>query len=117
MNRRRALLLAAGGVFVALAVTTVAGTYALFSEFDAVPGNRAAAASVELGPGASGELALSYPPLVEGIVAEGELTVDYRGTVAADVTLSLDPGRATAPRGGTTRSGSRWSSRSTRRAR
>jgi hypothetical protein len=95
VNRRRALLVAAGGAFVALAVTTIAGTYALFSDFDAVPGNRVAAASVELGPGASDDLALSYPPLVEGVVAEGELTVDYRGTVAADVTLSLDPGRAT----------------------
>lgn len=92
MNRRRTLLLAAGGVFVALAVTTVAGTYALFSDFDAMPGNRVAAASVELGPGASGDLALSYPPLVEGVVAEGELTVDYRGTVAADVSVGLEPG-------------------------
>lgn len=95
MNCRRTLLVAAGGVFVALALTTVAGTYALFSDFDSVPGNRVAAASVELGPGASGDLALTYAPLVEDVVAKGELTIDYRGTVAADVTLRLDPGRAT----------------------
>ena len=100
MNRHRVLLLAAGGVLVTLAVTVVAGTYALYSDFDSVPGNRAAAATVQLGPGASDALTLSYPPLVEDVVAPGELTVDYRGSVAADVTLSLDPGATTSSTSG-----------------
>ncbi|WP_300007357.1 calcium-binding protein [Pseudonocardia sp.] len=95
MNGNRALLTAAGGVLVALAVTVTAGTYALYSDFDTATGNSVAAASVALGPGASGDLELVYPPLQVDVPAVGMLTVDYRGTVAADVTLGLEPGPAT----------------------
>lgn len=94
--RARALPVALGGLFLALGVTATAGTYALYSDFETTTGNRVAAAAVFLGSGASDGLALTYPPLVEDVAARGELTVDYRGTVPADVTLSLDPGRATA---------------------
>lgn len=91
----RALLIAAGAALATVAVTVTAGTYALYSDFDTATGNRVAAASVVLGPGASGDLELIYPPLQEGVPAVGMLTVDYRGTVAADVTLGLEPGPAT----------------------
>jgi hypothetical protein len=91
----RALLVAAGGALVALAVTVTAGTFALYSDFDTASGNSVAAASVALGPGASGDLELAYPPLQVDVPAVGMLTVDYQGTVTADVTLGLEPGPAT----------------------
>lgn len=93
---RRMLPLAVGALLLCLIATATAGTYALYSDFETSTGNRTAAASVFLGPGASGDLSLSYPPLVLGEPARGIVTVDYRGTVPADVTLALDPGAGPA---------------------
>lgn len=92
MTRRRPLLLAAAGVFAVLAVTTTATTYALFSDFDSATGD-AAAATVALGTPGAQPPALTYPAMQQvGDVRDGLLTVDYQGTVPADVTVALEPG-------------------------
>ena len=94
--RARPVLLAAGGIVASLAVTTTAATYALYSDFEAVQGNRAAAATVALGSAGPDALDLDYDPLVVDEPSRGTLTVSYGGTVPADVTLSLVPGAASA---------------------
>lgn len=95
MNVRRPLLLAAAGTAAVLTVATTAATYALYSDFGTATGNSATAATVALGSGDGAPPALAYPALQQvGDVREGVLTIDYRGTVPADVTLSLEPGTA-----------------------
>ncbi|WP_218030169.1 calcium-binding protein [Pseudonocardia hydrocarbonoxydans] len=93
MIRRRSVLYAATGTVVVLAATTTAATYALYSDFDTATGGSATAATVALGSEDAEPPSLTYPPMqLVGEVREGALTVDYRGTVPADVTVSVEPG-------------------------
>ncbi len=98
MNRSRALLTTAIAVVLGAAgaaTTSLGGTDAALS--DAEPGTASvvAAAEVILGGAGSGP-DLPFGALEPGAAATVELTVDYRGTVPAEVVLTVAPGDSPA---------------------
>lgn len=89
--RRRSLVAVAGGALVVAAASTAVGTYALFSDFELLPDNRLAAATVVLGAEGAPPPALEVADVEPGGSVVADLVVDYRGTVPAAVLVEIGP--------------------------
>lgn len=82
------------GVIALAAAGATGTTWAAFSDFAVIPDNAVGAATVVVGAGDPG-YDLTVGDLTPGVPKSVTLTVQYAGTIAADIALDIDPSTST----------------------
>ena len=81
------------GVIALAAAGATGTTWAAFSDFAVIPDNAVGAATVVVGAGDPG-YDLTVDGLMPGVPKSVTLTVQYAGTIAADIALDIDPSQS-----------------------